>query len=195
MKYTKIQWCHSTINPVMGCDGCELWKSAPAIAAIMLTMLILLTKKPKATLRQAIARAVGDRKTSELYRDRERVAEELATRLNLPREQQKQVVDVVRRQCKCYAGLLGTFRAGHAGYADAFESPKHYPGRVANAAGWNLPDEREILHKPWLGGLPRLIFISDMGDALSKSVSFDYLGKRSFGMSVLLPAASTFGFG
>jgi hypothetical protein len=73
MKYTKIQWCHSTINPEMGCDGCELWKSAAAIAAIMLTMLILLTKKPKATLRQAIARAVGDRKTSELYRDRERV--------------------------------------------------------------------------------------------------------------------------
>ena len=95
--------------------------------------------------------------------------------MSIPREQQKQVVDVVRGQCKCYAGLLGTFRAGHAGYADAFESPKHYPGRVANAAGWNLPDEREILHKPWLGGLPRLIFISDMGDALSKSVSFDYL--------------------
>ena len=175
MKNTKIQWCHSTINPEMGCDGCELWKSAAAIAAIMLTMLILLTKKPKATLRQAIARAVGDRKTSELYRDRERVAEELATRLNLPREQQKHVVDVVRGECKCYAGLLGTFRAGHAGYADAFESPKHYPGRVAKAAGWNLPDEKEILHKPWLGGLPRLIFISDMGDALSKSVSFDYL--------------------
>jgi hypothetical protein len=79
MKYTKIQWCHSTINPVMGCDGCELWKSAPAIAAIMLTMLILLTKKPKATLRQAIARAVGDRKTSELYRDRERVAHDQAS--------------------------------------------------------------------------------------------------------------------
>jgi hypothetical protein len=27
MKNTKIQWCDSTINPVMGCDGCELWPS------------------------------------------------------------------------------------------------------------------------------------------------------------------------
>jgi len=23
---TKIQWCDSTVNPTMGCDGCELWK-------------------------------------------------------------------------------------------------------------------------------------------------------------------------
>ena len=22
---TKIQWCDSTCNPTMGCDGCELW--------------------------------------------------------------------------------------------------------------------------------------------------------------------------
>ena len=27
MKNTNIQWCHSTINPVMGCDGCELWRA------------------------------------------------------------------------------------------------------------------------------------------------------------------------
>jgi hypothetical protein len=24
---TKIQWCDSTCNPTMGCDGCELWSS------------------------------------------------------------------------------------------------------------------------------------------------------------------------
>ena len=23
--YTKIHWCDSTVNPTMGCDGCELW--------------------------------------------------------------------------------------------------------------------------------------------------------------------------
>ena len=22
---TKIQWCHSTVNPIMGCGGCELF--------------------------------------------------------------------------------------------------------------------------------------------------------------------------
>ena len=25
MKNTPIQWCDATINPAMGCDGCELW--------------------------------------------------------------------------------------------------------------------------------------------------------------------------
>jgi len=29
--------------------------------------------------------------------------------------------------------------------------------------------------KPWLDGQPRLIFVSDMGDALSKNISFEYL--------------------
>jgi len=29
--------------------------------------------------------------------------------------------------------------------------------------------------KPWLDGCPRMIFVSDMGDALSESVSFEYL--------------------
>ena len=25
MKITNVQWADSTVNPVMGCDGCELW--------------------------------------------------------------------------------------------------------------------------------------------------------------------------
>ncbi len=24
-KETPIQWCDSTVNPAIGCDGCELW--------------------------------------------------------------------------------------------------------------------------------------------------------------------------
>lgn len=26
MKETPIQWCDSSVNPMMGCDGCELWQ-------------------------------------------------------------------------------------------------------------------------------------------------------------------------
>ena len=49
------------------------------------------------------------------------------------------------------------------------------PGRMETAArapslaGQIRPD------KPWLNGLPRLIFISDMSDALSEDVTFEYL--------------------
>ena len=31
MKSTKIQWCDSTVNPVMGCNGCELWPTPETI--------------------------------------------------------------------------------------------------------------------------------------------------------------------
>ena len=31
MKSTKIQWCHSTVNPIMGCSGCELFPSPSTI--------------------------------------------------------------------------------------------------------------------------------------------------------------------
>jgi len=84
----------------------------------------------------------------------------------------------IRCAGKCYAGLLGTNRAGHKGYADQFEIPKCHPGRMADAARWGLPTAKEIETKPWLAGLPRLIFISDMGDALSGSISFDYLRQK-----------------
>jgi len=85
------------------------------------------------------------------------------------------ITDVVRRELKCYAGLTGTNRAGNKGYADNFDEPKMFPGRVAEAAAWKTPTAKEVADKPWLVGLLRLIFISDMGDALSKSIPFVYL--------------------
>jgi hypothetical protein len=41
--------------------------------------------------------------------------------------------------------------------------------RLADLTGTNRPD------KPWLNGLPRMIFVSDMADSLSRIVPFDYL--------------------
>jgi protein gp37 len=104
---TAIQWCDDTINPTMGCDGCELWSAG--------------------------------RKT-------------------------------------CYAGVLHRVRGGHnKGFAPTFEQVTLFPGRMGAAARW--PDLTGMVRtdKPWLNGLPRHIFVSDMSDALSKAVSFDYL--------------------
>lgn len=107
--HTPIEWCDSTVNPVMGCDGCELWTPPE---------------------------------------DGER---------------------------HCYAGTLHERYGGQKGYADAFLQPKLFPGRMAVAARWS--DLRGTLRadKPWLNGLPRVVFISDMGDALSKDVPFEFL--------------------
>lgn len=104
---TKIQWCDSTVNPTMGCDGCELWSA--------------------------------DRKT-------------------------------------CYAGSLHVrFGKNNPGYASTFEDVTQYPGRMAEAAQWSDLTGKHRRDKPWLNGLPRLIFVSDMSDSLSKSVPFEFL--------------------
>lgn len=106
-KSTKIQWCDSTCNPTMGCDGCELWT---------------LNRK------------------------------------------------------SCYAGIMHVrFGGVTKGYATTFEQVTEFPDRMAEAATWSDLAGRQRPVKPWLDGLPRLVFISDMSDALSAAVSFKYL--------------------
>lgn len=110
---TKIQWCDSTCNPTMGCEGCELWT-------------------PK-----------------------------------------------VR---KCYAGLLHVrFGGVTKGYSPTFEELTFWPGRMTEAARWPVLTGTRRKDKPWLDGLPRLIFVSDMSDSLSAAVPFDFLEEEIVG--------------
>lgn len=106
-KKTKIQWCDSTCNPTMGCEGCELWNHT--------------TKK-------------------------------------------------------CYAGILHQRFGGKSkGYALTFEGVTQFPGRMLQATQWSDLSGTDRKDKPWLNGYPRLIFVSDMSDSLSSTVSFEYL--------------------
>ncbi len=109
-KETDIQWCDSTVNPTMGCDGCELWNA--------------------------------NRKS-------------------------------------CYAGVLHQRFAGkNPGFAPSFEEVTLFPGRMAEAARWKDLSVTKRKDKPWLDGLARHIFVSDMSDSLSKIVTFDYLNEE-----------------
>lgn len=99
-----VEWCDSSINPVAGCDGCEL-----------------------------------------------------------------------RKMGICYSDALIRRYAGRPGWPKAPNKPKRFPGRMARAARWSDLRGTKRPGKPWLDGMPRVIFISDMGDALSKSVPFSFL--------------------
>ena len=115
-EHTKIQWADGTVNPVMGCCGCELWN---------------------------------------------------------------------RRRRSCYAGILHRIRGGtNPGFAVSFDRPMPFPGRMAKAARQRDLSGTRRPRKPWLDGQPRMIFTSDMGDALSKGISFDYLESEIIGAAV-----------
>lgn len=106
-KDTAIQWCDSTVNPTMGCDGCELWSDG--------------------------------NKT-------------------------------------CYAGLLHQNRGEtNIGFSPRFDILTFHRGRVARSARWPGLRGCDRPTKPWLNGMPRTIFVSDMSDSLSKDVPFEYL--------------------
>lgn len=108
-KVTAIQWCDSTLNLEMGCDGCELWN-------------------PKAGIK------------------------------------------------KCYAGQLHERYAGASkGYPIAFHQPKIFGDRMAEAERWSDLTGTDREDKPWLNGLPRLIFLNDMGDTFTESLPIDWL--------------------
>lgn len=103
---TDIQFSDDTVNPAMGCDGCELWK-----------------------------------------------------------------LDVRT----CYAGRLHQMYPNHAGFAKNFDVIEKFPGRTAKASRASPLTDTTRTKKPWLNGLPRLIFVSDMGDVLSAAIDFPYL--------------------
>ena len=167
----------------MGCPGCELWRNSNKIITDLVLFICTGTtttsSKPRLpTIRKTVAAVVGARATSAIYADRLCIADKLAQRLSLAKPVRDGLVDVIRSSCKCYAGLLGTMRSWHKGHADQFEKPKLFPGRMAEAAQWGPPTPQERTAKSWLNTARRMIFISDMGDALSSDVTFDYLKRE-----------------
>jgi len=103
-KETSIQWCDSSVNPVMGCAGCELARS-----------------------------------------------------------------EAEDNRCYAWVQTAVKSQSGNPGWPKDFFIPVLFENRMAAASRWT--DLRGIRRpdKPWLGVASRLIFISDMGDALSET--------------------------
>jgi protein gp37 len=107
-KDTKISWCDSTINPIVGCDGCELH------------------------------RAGAD-------------------------------------ESHCYAaGLVGRY-AGLPGWPASFDKPEFFAGRIEQACRWSDRTGTDRPDKAWLNGYPRTIFLGDLADVFTESLSIDWM--------------------
>jgi protein gp37 len=84
----------------------------------------------------------------------------------------------------CYAGTLHESRLAKSlpdKYAASFAEVRMIAGRMAQAANWPDLRGKERPEKPWLNGLPRLIFVGDMGDVLSRAVTDEYIINEIFG--------------
>lgn len=67
----------------------------------------------------------------------------------------------------CYAATLVNRYAGKKGWPDSFTTPTYFPERIEQALKWGDLTGTERPDKPWLNGLPRIIFLNDMGDSFS----------------------------
>jgi protein gp37 len=174
MKHTNIQWCHSSVNPVMGCDGCELWVGPKKVASNLVATAVG-AGLPMPVVRKVVSSRLGGLGLSELVRRREKILSSIQSDLVCDDSLRANMGAVIKRAGACYAGRLHVLRAGHPGFADEFVQPKMFTGRTASAARWSAPSVEEQAEKPWLEGSRRLIFVSDMGDALSRGISFTFL--------------------
>jgi protein gp37 len=188
-KYTSIQWADGTINPIMGCDGCPLFPKPATIASALVDNLPF-PEEFRPDLRRIVATEFGWYSTTVLYHLRAEIADKITNRLatieglEIPHDLSKQIMEQIASEVRCYAGFLH-MRHGkdprkpdkhtNKGYAPTFEEITKFPGRMAQAAKWSDLAGTDRPEDPWLNGLPRLIFVSDMGDALSQAVDFPYL--------------------
>jgi protein gp37 len=84
----------------------------------------------------------------------------------------------VRDKGPCYAGVLHEGRLAKSLpklYAPSFTEVRLAPGRMAKAAAWSDLTGKARPDKPWLDGMPRTIFVGDMGDIFSKAVPFGFI--------------------
>lgn len=97
----------------------------------------------------------------------------------------------------CYASHLHTRRLARSfpdKYAADFSEVRMLAGRMEQAANWSdlrgtkrlgkiavKEGENGRAPKPWLDGLPRMIFVGDLGDFLSRDVHDGYILREIFG--------------
>lgn len=194
---TKIQWCHSTVNPIMGCGGCELFPSPGQVLTAIDKALADSKKWQAGDSRKVFKKLICAAfekidhplsghscavSTTNIWQMRK---EFLAIVKSSHGRQAAQNADLaIAQSITCYAAKLHLIRGRsienpsrkmNPGYAPTFEAVTRFVGRVWEMA--KEPDLRGVANpdKPWLNGCPRLIFVSDMGDAFSRESDFCFL--------------------
>ncbi len=192
---TPIQWCDSTVNPIMGCNGCELYpKTSEVLRAINAAVAATGTQVDSKAMLETIVHDAFSRisepldshkkvvNNTNIWQVRKLFISQIETQYGKTAACAAEAT--IRSTMSCYAAklhhnkgasILNPDRSPHEGHAAIFEMVTTFPGRVAKAAsfpdllGQSRPDVE------WKGRLPRMIFVSDMGDAFSAQKDFEFL--------------------
>lgn len=182
MKESAIQWCDDTVSPVMGCDGCELWPTIDQITSSLIKHISEVSAISKAEIEARVESLIQNYESAtELWHNRAALIQKL--REWNPAMTAISLSMVMRKHYHCYAGQLHLRGARHStsdapvhkGNATVFEKPRKFRGRMAKVAQLSDLLHQQRPNKPWLNCLPRLVFVSDRGDALSRGIDFEYL--------------------
>jgi protein gp37 len=206
---TSIQWADSTVNPIMGCGGCELYPSPSKILCAVVRAMIEAAPGVNATpasVKAIYSELVNDAfqhgqnphpghkfavNTTNIWHLRNRFAS-VIEETHGPAAAQA-ASEAIRKAVTCYAAILHLNKGANIldregnrpgknrprglnpGYAPIFETITPFKDRCKKVAA--LKDLLGHINPltPWKGGLPRMIFVSDMGDALSAKADFPFL--------------------
>lgn len=184
----------------MGCAGCELFpqpslilkKVDEAITAQTpdwpehgaKTEFTSLINEAYTSLAAPSEQHINDVTTTNIYHFRDKFTEVVSQ--SKGKDAAAAARKVIEEMITCYAAklhlnkgfsILNPERKPNKGYAPTFEKLTRYAGRMEESAA--LPDllGRASPTEPWKADLPRMIFVSDMGDAFSSSNDFDFLEK------------------
>jgi protein gp37 len=161
----------------MGSDGCELLNSAEKTVSALTAEIVKNTPGQSGTeIKPMIESVLVGLATTQILAARERLVDRIVKDMKCDESLRNPLLQVIKSQVVCYAAQLHAMRGGKIkGYAQVFERPEMFPGRVAIASNWKPLLGVKRADKPWLDDCRRLVFVSDMGDALSKGIPFDYL--------------------
>ena len=194
---TKIQWCHSTVNPIMGCGGCELFPAPGEIFKSLdevvgaeadwppgqsRTVLRKLVDESFSKIKSPLEGHAAALGTTNIWHHRELFLKQVS--LLAGRKARQAAEGAIATSISCYAAklhlnkarsIVNPARGFNVGYASIFEQVTRFEGRV-----WAMSKKKDLFNvrdpkKPRLDGMPRLIFVSDMGDAFSRDSDFPFL--------------------
>ena len=74
----------------------------------------------------------------------------------------------------CYAERITRIYAGNRGWPERFNKPAIFSKRIDQILSWSDLTGTDREDKPWLNGLPRIVFLNDMGDMFTESLPLDW---------------------